>query len=481
MRFFDFTFILYFLPITLLIYLCLSFSKKLQNTWLFIASLMFYTTGKLMNVVVFGVSLAINYFLGLLIDGGKQKDKNTKKILIVGIICNALVLFVVKYLYLFLEKNDIMQYAKGREFDCFNAVSISFFVLRGISYLVDIYRDDATVLSNPIDCGLYMFFFPQVLAGPIMKYKDTEQFIRERKINVSNITEGIWRFAIGFIKKVVIANGYASIVDNTYKLTQTGSGLYSVSGMMAWIGAVFFVLQIYFDFSAYSDMAIGLSKIFGFECHENFDYPLAAKSINEFWRKCHMTMVQWFKDYVFLPLCGSKPKNADVIIRNIVIVCLLIGVWHNVSLTLIVWAMLNAFLIIVEKVIDFEKWKLSSIIKRLYVCIVILLSSVILRADSLFTAKEYFENMFLANKNPFMSNIPLMVLREYYMLVIPSIIFAIPTIPYIKNKISSSENVFAISLYKIISFSAVCAGMVLAICILVRGNVDTFVILKLGL
>ena len=484
MNFSSLTFLLYFLPISLLIYIMLGFSIKLQNLWLLLVSFAFYAWGEPKYFVLFLVSIVINFVFGLVIDRYNINDADKKKakaFLILGIMFNLLILGTFKYLDLIISQvNTLSHHNFGTVFNFVIPIGISFCTLRNISYLVDVYRNDGTVQHNPVNFGLYIAFFPQIFAGPIIKYKDVEEFLKNRNFKNSNLAEGTWRFSIGLIKKVLIADHISIIVDNIYRLTQTGRGLYSVSSTMAWIGAISFILQVYYDFSGYSDMAIGLGKMFGFDFKENFNYPLVAKSFNDFWKRWYISLGEWFKDYVFIPLCGDKPKNADVIVKSIFTTWFLIGLWHGESFTFIAWALFNAILIVIEKVVNFEEWKISKFIKIIYVDILCILLGVIYRSSSLTTAREYFLNMFLANKNPFISNTPIMIIKEYYMFFIPAFIFATPVASIIKDKVEKTDSVIAIILYKVFSMILLMLGMVLVISTLTRGKVNPFIFARLG-
>lgn len=477
MVFSSLTFLLYFLPITLLLYFLFGFSITLQNLWLLIVSLIFYAWGEPAYIGILLVSITINYALGLLV--GKFRDRNEKLakwFVFFDILVNLGILFVFKYMGFFV---GIINSVIGQDLiqtpELSMPIGISFFTFQALSYVVDVYRKDATAQTNPFYMGLYIAFFPQLVAGPIVRYKTIEEYIRQRTFNVNQISAGICRFAVGLSKKVLLSNNLAVVVDKIYDLTRTGAGLYSVSVVMAWIGAIGYMLQIYFDFSAYSDMAIGLGKVFGFEFEENFNYPYISKSIGEFWRRWHISLGTWFKEYVYFPLGGSRVENQDYMVRNTCIIWLLTGLWHGASWTFILWGIYNLLFILVERLVEFEKWKKHDALKYIYSNIVVLFGWVLFRTESLYLLKEYVKNMFWANENTFINDTTWMILREYWMIFIPALLFSVPLAPKLREKLIDSPNMAVSVVSKIAYVLLLAMGMLLSVLCLIRGGYNPFI------
>ncbi|SFG50892.1 alginate O-acetyltransferase complex protein AlgI [Lachnospiraceae bacterium C7] len=477
MVFSSLTFLLYFLPITILGFFLLGFSIKLQNIWLLIVSLIFYAWGEPVYVSLLIISIIVNYIMGLLVD--RYNDVNQKKAkiaLTIDVVANLSILFVFKYMDFFISSiNGAIGKNVIPKAGLTLPIGISFFTFQALSYVVDVYRHDANVQKNPLDLGLYIAFFPQLVAGPIVRYKTIEYYINNRRFNINNVTEGTWRFSIGLVKKILLANNLGVVVDNIYKLTQTGSDMYQVPVVMAWIGAAGYMLQLFFDFSSYSDMAIGLGKIFGFEFDENFNYPFISKSIGEFWRRWHISLGTWFKEYVYFPLGGSRVKNADIMVRNTFVVWALTGLWHGASWTFILWGLYNLLFLLLERIVDFEHRNIPAVIRHAYVVVIFMLGMVMFRAQDIYLMREYFKNMFMANGNPFCSDTSIMILREYWMVFIPAIMCSIPIAPYIRKKVEASKNVPVKFVTKTAWVALLCLGMMISVSSLVRGGYNPFI------
>lgn len=271
-------------------------------------------------------------------------------------------------------------------------IGISFFTFQSISYLIDVYRKKVKVQNNILYLGLYISFFPQLIAGPIVRYIDIEDALTNRVETLNKFTLGVKRFIQGLSKKVILSNGFALIADKAFLDATTETTL-----AMAWLGAISYTLQIYFDFSGYSDMAIGLGKMFGFDFNENFNYPYISKSISEFWRRWHMSLGSWFRDYVYFPLGGSKVSSKQKLIRNLFVVWLLTGVWHGASWNFIIWGLIYFILISFEELSDYPnkfKHKISKCFYQILTMIIVVLCWVIFRAEGLHNAIGYLSNMF---------------------------------------------------------------------------------------
>ena len=306
MLFSSFTFLLIFLPLTLILYYIIP-NRTYRNVILFISSLIFYSFGEPKYILLMLIMIAINYVFGLLIGRYRQYSK---VLLILDIIINIGTLVYFKYLgFIF---NDILNLNK--EINIILSIGISFYTFQILSYVIDVYRGKVEPQKNIMLFGLYVSLFPQLVAGPIVRYKDVSEQLKDREENWNNISYGLCRFIIGLAKKIIISNNVAIVANEIFKMP-----LAEINFTNAWLGVIAFTLQIYFDFGGYSDMAIGLGKMFGFDFMENFNYPYIAKSITDFWRRWHISLSTFFKDYVYIPLGGNR-KGLKRQILNLFIV-----------------------------------------------------------------------------------------------------------------------------------------------------------------
>lgn len=427
MLFTSISFVFYFLPVVLLLYYVFSFSRLFQNILLFIASLVFYAWGDVKYLFLMLFSILMNTGLGYLVDRHRYKRKRAKAIMYIACALNLGILFVFKYLnFVVRNVNDLIGSDVIVVRNIMLPIGISFFTFQALSYVVDVYRNDAKVEKNPFYVGLYIAFFPQLIAGPIIRYNTVAKQIHLRMSSYKKFSIGCTRFVTGFCKKIILANNFAIIADNIFDLSKIGTSVYQVPVCMAWLGAIAYTLQIFFDFSAYSDMAIGLGLMFGFEFEENFNYPYISKSISEFWRRWHISLSTWFKEYVYFPLGGSRVENQDKMVRNTFIVWLLTGIWHGAEWTFILWGLCNFVFIMLERMFKFEDSKIPGIIKNIYTMFVIVIGWVLFRAENLTLVREYFANMFGANYNGFINDFTIMIVREYAVFFIIGFILCTP-------------------------------------------------------
>lgn len=305
-------------------------------------------------------------------------------------------------------------------------IGISFFTFQILSYIIDVYRKNVKAQKNILKLGLYISFFPQLIAGPIVRYIDIEDQLNKREITLDKAYAGIRRFMIGFTKKVLIADTVAQTADFAY-------GLHDITGPLAWWGGIAYMMQIYYDFSGYSDMAIGLGKIFGFDFMENFNFPYISKSIKEFWRRWHISLSIWFRDYVYIPLGGSRCSKLKTY-RNLLIVFLLTGIWHGASWNFVLWGLYyGAFLLL-------EKTEFGNVLKRMpvvcqhiYTLVVVYVGWIFFRAESLGAALCYIKGLFIFDKTSWSLASQYFNL-EFTFFVIASVVFAMPVFTYIERK-----------------------------------------------
>ncbi|MBR5225944.1 MAG: MBOAT family protein [Clostridia bacterium] len=390
MLFSSLTFLWVFLPIVFFGYRLLK--EEYRNVFLLLASLVFYAWGEPVYIFLMLLSVGINYVLGLIVADTPYKRSG----LIACVAVNLALLGFFKY-YNFAAEivNNI---AAGEVLPIRHIVlpiGISFYTFQILSYVIDVYRGDAKVQHSFTRLALYVSLFPQLIAGPIVKYHDVDEQIEQRTISEKKTASGIARFACGLGKKVIISNTMAEIVDTVFALptNQLSTGL-------AWIGAVFYALQIYYDFSGYSDMAIGLGRMFGFEFLENFNIPYISQSIQEFWRRWHISLSTWFKQYLYIPLGGNRKGRIRTYV-NLCIVFFATGLWHGASYTFILWGMFHGFFQVMERLF-LGKWLKKNPIKlinHVYTLLVVLIGWVFFRAETLAYAFDYLQVMFTMQKS----------------------------------------------------------------------------------
>jgi len=424
MLFSSIVFLFYFFPAVFLLYYLLSFSRLLQNLLLLIASLFFYAWGEPVYVLLMISSIIFNSLFGYIVD--RIGNRSLKKAaLIFDITVNIACLFVFKYLTFFIENVERAGNINLPDWNVSLPIGISFFTFQALSYVVDVYRG-VTKAENPFYVGLYISFFPQLIAGPIIQYNTVADQIRNRKSDFNKISLGICRFTAGLGKKVLLSNAFAAVADNIFTWSAIGTDNYTVPALLAWLGSISYSLQIYYDFSAYSDMAIGLGLIFGFKFGENFNYPYIADSIGEFWKRWHISLTDWFHDYVYFPLGGSRVKNKDFMVRNMFIVWLLTGIWHGANWTFIFWGLMYFVVLLAERFFDIPSKLQNRFLKHLYTLLIVNALWVVFRADDLYQAGIMFVNMLGLNRNGILSDKAFMLVRENLVFYILGIIFAMP-------------------------------------------------------
>lgn len=418
MVFSSLSFLFYFLPTILFLYYILP--KKFRygrNFVLLIGSLFFYFVGEPKAIVVMLLSIFINYIGGIAVNSGGEKQRKIS--LTIVVILNLTILFYYKYL-MFIVGNlsKIFDFSVETK-SIYMPIGISFFTFQGMSYVFDVYMKNAEVKKNPLDIALYISLFPQLIAGPIVRYKTVADEIDGRVETLDLFSTGVIRFIVGLSKKVLLANKFGIIADEIFKL----NGNYNLSVPLSWFGVLMFALQIYYDFSGYSDMAIGLGKMFGFNFLENFDYPYISKSITEFWRRWHMSLGTWFRDYIYIPLGGNRvsvPRH----ILNMFIVWFLTGFWHGASWNYIIWGLYFFVFLVIEKYVFGNKFeKVPKIFRPLYALIVILVGWVIFKEENSFLLLKYLKAMFSVGLKPTIGGVTY-YLKEYYIEIFLGIIFS---------------------------------------------------------
>ena len=408
MLFSSMIFLWVFLPIVIIVNsiigILFSDGKKCihaKNVFLLIASLIFYGFGGLNFLLIMIISIIINYIGGYLIASINVKEKSLRKIILTIVIAlNLLMLGYHKYfnMVVVIIERIIDKSTRGIEFwnellsmhgtgalglkEIILPIGISFFTFQAMSYVIDVYRNDAVRQDNIFDFGLYVALFPQLIAGPIVKYSDVANQINNRSENIKKFSKGVKRFCYGLGKKVIIANTFAEVVDKIWMLD-----LNNLGAVMTVIVMVSYGLQIYYDFSGYSDMAIGLGLMFGFEFKENFNYPYTALSITDFWRRWHISLSTWFREYVYIPLGGNR-KGLFRTCLNLLIVFMLTGIWHGANFTFIIWGLVYAIILIIEKLFLLKVLKINKLkfLNWIYMIVITLVLFLVFRSNNIFEA-----------------------------------------------------------------------------------------------
>ena len=382
-------FLCVYLPLVLLgYYIC---PKKGRNLFLLIASLVFYAWGEPKYVFLMIFSILVNYIFGRLMDKHRENKKRLKLMLVLSVVIDIGLLSVFKYTdFIITNVNAIF----GANFDLLNIalpIGISFYTFQAMSYTIDVYRNDVRVQKNLIDFGMYITMFPQLIAGPIVRYADVQDQLADRSVTTADFSEGVMRFVVGLGKKVLLANQMGAVWSEIYALGG------DVSALMAWTGAIAYTFQIYFDFSGYSDMAIGLGRMFGFKFPENFRYPYQSVSITDFWRRWHITLSTWFKEYLYIPLGGNRRGLARQAL-NLLIVWSLTGFWHGAGWNFVMWGLYYFVILFIEKLFLLKALdKLPKFFRHVYALLLIIIGWVIFASDDVSVLLPYLGSMFGAN------------------------------------------------------------------------------------
>ena len=466
-------FIFAFLPIVLTVYfILLRRNVLLKNIWLFAASLFFYAFGEGNFILLMLGEILLDYLLALFLNRS-QKRWARRTLLSIAIISNIGILGIFKYAsFVCVDILHLPPDAIGIATDIHLPLGISFFTFQALSYVLDVYMGKVDATGSFLNVGLYVSFFPQLVAGPIVRFTDIADAINNRKESIDGFSSGVVRFLIGLSKKVLIANNMALVADAAWKLI-IGDRL-EASVAMAWLGAISYTLQIYFDFSGYSDMAIGLGKIFGFDFPENFKHPYIATSLTEFWRRWHISLSSWFRDYVYIPLGGSRRGEARTYI-NLMIVWLLTGIWHGANYTFVVWGLLYGILLMIEKVICAHKAirkqsLIQKIAGRIYTMIVVTLAWVIFRSDSINDALIYILGMFGRGSGKLVDRVFVAYLKQNICFYIPAIIGCMPILESLEIKFGEKNPI-----YNVAFGATVLAGFVISVSYIINNGYNPFI------
>lgn len=425
MLFTSITFLYYFLPLVLIFYFITP--KKYRNIILLISSIIFYAYGEPKYVFLMLLEIIISYYGAILID---KYPRYKETILAIFITIHLGLLCIFKYTNFLISNINNIFNSNISPLNIIMPIGISFYTFQIISYLVDVYRKKVPPQKNILTLATYISLFPQLIAGPIVRYKDINEELKNRTITLKDTSYGFRRFIIGLAKKVIIANSLGelfNILNNNVPISLAST----------WLKSLSYMLQIYFDFSAYSDMAIGLGCIFGFHFLENFNYPYISKSITEFWRRWHISLGSWFKDYLYIPLGGSR-RGPLILIRNIIIVWFLTGLWHGASWNFIIWGLYFGLILLIEKLF-LKKYfsKVPAIFKHIYVLFIVLISFIIFNSTTIDEAITTIKNLFISNS--LINSGTIYYLKSYLPLILISLIGATPLIKNIYTKLSKNK------------------------------------------
>ena len=421
MVFSSITFLFYFLPIVLAIYYIVP--NKCKNIVLLLSSLFFYFYGESKYVIIMIISIISTYLFGILIDKYK---KHAKIFFIISICISVGILVYFKYFNFIIQNINLWLTHKIDFIYVALPIGISFYTFQLISYIVDVYRGNAKVQKNILKLAMYVSLFPQLIAGPIVRYTTIEKQLKNREYTIEKFSLGVRRFIIGLGKKVLIANVLGEL-NNVFLSSNDNSVLFY------WIYAISNMLQIYFDFSGYSDMAIGLGKMFGFEFLENFNYPYIATSITDFWRRWHISLGTWFRDYIYIPLGGNRVSKIKWI-RNILIVWLLTGLWHGAAWNFILWGLYFGIILILEKVfLGKYLQKMPKVISRTYVLIIVMISFIIFSGSGTSQIFQNLGGLVGITSTTLISQESLYYLKSYFIVMVIGILGATPILKNIAN------------------------------------------------
>ena len=443
-------FIFYFLPLTLLLYHMVP--DRMKNGVLLAVSLFFYGFGEPVYILIMVLSIFIDYFNGLFIEKYRHRKHLSKVFLILSITANLGLLGFFKYADFFIGNTNLFFGTDMALLSVALPIGISFFTFQTMSYSIDVYRGEVRAQKNLITFGTYVSMFPQLIAGPIVIYRDVEKQLEKRETDLPHLKDGIHRFILGLGKKVLLANSIGGLWEQVKMLP-----VEELTVATAWIGAAAFALQIYYDFSGYSDMAIGLGKLMGFDFLENFNYPFVSRSITEFWRRWHISLSKWFRNYLYFPLGGNR-RGKWVTLRNIAVVWMLTGFWHGASWNYLLWGVYFAVVLILEKTfLGKILEKSGGILSRVYTLPLLLISFAVFALEDLSHLSGYL--MVMLGRGAFADTFSLYLVDRYALLFLLLVLFATPWpyrtyLQFLERKGHAGDVVSAIVLLALFTLSA---------------------------
>ena len=429
MVFSSIEFLFFFLPVVLVGYYLLKRWRKAANVFLSAMSLGFYAFGAPKFFPIMMASIVMNWLFGLWVDRVKGDRKRAKLALTLMVIFNLGLLGVFKYLMFLMNSLNLWFSLRLPVPQITLPIGISFFTFQAMSYVIDVYRGKGKVQKNLMNVCLYISFFPQLIAGPIVRYQTVAEEIEHRRENLDDFIEGTQRFMKGLCKKMLLANNLGLLVDTAFKLETS-----QLSVVSAWLAACAYLMQVYYDFSGYSDMAIGLGRMFGFHFLENFTYPFICKTVAEFWSRWHISLGSWFRDYLYIPLGGSRVSKPRLVF-NMMVVWTLTGLWHGAAWTYFLWGAGFGVFLVLERMTGMGKWMSNHRIGHFYAMFVVVTITVMIRSDNLHVARIFYGSMFGLGGAPVWNGLTNAFLREYGPFLLAGVLFSLPIPELLRDRL----------------------------------------------
>ena len=439
MVFSSIEFLFYFLPVTLIGYFILKRWRTAANVFLSVMSLGFYAFGAPKFFPIMMASIVMNWLFGLWVDRARDDKRQAKLAIALMVIFNLGLLGVFKYLMFLLTSLNQWTGLKLPVPQITLPIGISFFTFQAMSYVIDVYRGKGKVQRNLMNVCLYISFFPQLIAGPIVRYQTVADEIEHRRENFDDFIEGTVRFMRGLCKKMLLANNLGLLVDTAFALETK-----DLSVVSAWLAACAYLMQVYYDFSGYSDMAIGLGRMFGFHFLETFTYPFISKSVAEFWSRWHISLGTWFRDYLYIPLGGSRVKLPRLVF-NMMVVWTLTGLWHGAAWTYFLWGFGFGVFLVIERLTGLGKWMSEHKIGHFYAMFVVVTITVMIRSDNLHVARIFYGSMFGLSGAPLWNPLTGAFLREYGPFLAAGVLFSLPVPELLRDRWHLSPNLMKVA------------------------------------
>ena len=458
-------FLFFFLTITLALYYAARKSRWLSNLVLTLMSLLFYAWGEQRFVVIMLGSIVLNWLTALGLKALKDGKSLRRALLTLGVAMNVSLLAIYKYAGFAVRNVNALFDLHLPDPGIALPIGISFFTFQAMSYIIDVYRGKGEAQRSFLNVCLYISFFPQLIAGPIVRYESVALELTGRRETLDDFCEGARRFMLGFAKKAVLANTLARLVDYVYALEAS-----SASVFLYWLAAISYLVQVYYDFSGYSDMAIGLGRMFGFHFPENFILPFISKSVTEFWRRWHISMCTWFRDYVFFPLGGSRVKSRARLIFNMFVVWALTGLWHGAEWTYVCWGLSFFVILVIEKLSGLGKWMEKHPVGHLYAMAAVVIVTVLIRARDISQAGVFYKTMFGFSGAPLFNGLSWFVVKEYFWYLLAAVLCSLPFGEFIKKRLHIPDGA-----WQILSGACIALAMLLAVANTVAGDYNPFI------
>ena len=439
MVFSSIEFLFYFLPVPLIGYFILKRWRRAANVFLSVMSLGFYAFGAPKFFPIMMASIVMNWLFGLWVDRARDDKKQAKLAITLMVVFNLGLLGVFKYLMFLLTSLNQWTGLKLPVPQITLPIGISFFTFQAMSYVIDVYRGKGRVQKNLMNVCLYISFFPQLIAGPIVRYQTVADEIQNRRENFDDFIEGTVRFMRGLCKKMLLANNLGLLVDTAFALETS-----QLSVVSAWLAACAYLMQVYYDFSGYSDMAIGLGRMFGFHFLENFTYPFISRSVAEFWSRWHISLGTWFRDYLYIPLGGSRVSKPRLVF-NMMVVWTLTGLWHGAAWTYFLWGFGFGVFLVIERLTGLGKWMSEHKIGHFYAMFVVVTITVMIRSDNLHVARIFYGSMFGLGGAPLWNPLTSAFLREYGAFLAAGVLFSLPVPELLRDRLHVSPNLMKVA------------------------------------